>query len=52
VCEGLGTRVYARINEDGTLESATIPQEIRDALNSLDDFEKLKPVGFEQAFNL
>ena len=32
VTEGRATRVYARINEDGTLNSALIPQRIRNAL--------------------
>ena len=32
VNEGRATRVYARINEDGTLGSATIPDEMRSAL--------------------
>jgi len=32
VTEGRATRVYARINEDGTLNSATIPARMRKAL--------------------
>ena len=32
VNEGRATRVYARINEDGTLSSATIPDHMRGAL--------------------
>lgn len=32
ITEGRATRVYARINEDGTLNSAVIPQRIRNAL--------------------
>jgi len=32
VTEGKATRVYARINEDGTLNSATIPQAMRKAM--------------------
>jgi len=32
VTEGKATRVYARINEDGTLNSAVIPQKMRKAL--------------------
>jgi acyl-CoA thioesterase FadM len=32
VCEGRATRVYARINEDGTLNSAVIPEKMRKAL--------------------
>ena len=34
--EGLATRVYARINEDGTLSAAPIPDEMREALTSSD----------------
>jgi hypothetical protein len=52
ICEGLGTRVYARINEDGTLGSATIPDDMREALTRFDDFDKLKPVNFQEAFDL
>jgi 4-hydroxybenzoyl-CoA thioesterase len=52
VCEGLGTRVYARINEDGTLQAATIPDDMRKALSHFDDLEKLKPTDFEAAFDL
>ena len=52
VCEGLGTRVYARINEDGSLASAVIPDDMRQALSSFDEFENLKPVAFEAAFDL
>ncbi|MFT4581627.1 MAG: 4-hydroxybenzoyl-CoA thioesterase [Gammaproteobacteria bacterium] len=52
VCEGLGTRVYARINEDGSLASAVIPDDMRQALSSFDEFENLKPVDFESAFDL
>ena len=32
VTEGRATRIYARINEDGTLNSATIPARMRKAL--------------------
>ena len=32
VTEGKATRVYARINEDGTLNSAVIPARMRKAL--------------------
>jgi hypothetical protein len=32
VNEGRATRVYARINEDGTLSSASIPDHMRSAL--------------------
>ena len=52
VCEGLGTRVYARINEDGSLDSAVIPDDMREALTSFDEFERLKPKDFEAAFDL
>ena len=52
ICEGLGTRVYARINEDGTLTSAAIPQGMRAALLEFDGFKHLKPVEFERAFDL
>src|SRR5213594_405144 len=34
VTEGKATRVYARINEDGTLKSAPIPEQMRRALTS------------------
>ncbi len=52
VCEGLGTRVYAHINADGTLKAAKIPPEMRAALTNFDDFEKLKPTEFAAAFDL
>ena len=52
VCEGLGTRVYARINEDGSLDSAVIPEDMREALTAFDDLERLKPKDFEAAFDL
>ena len=52
VCEGLGTRVYAHINDDGTLNSAIIPDDMREALSQSDAFEALKPVPFEDAFKL
>ena len=32
VTEGKATRVYARINEDGTLNSAVIPEAMRKAM--------------------
>ena len=32
ICEGKATRVYARIQEDGNLKSASIPEHLRDAL--------------------
>ncbi|HEY7543911.1 MAG TPA: hypothetical protein VID27_03470, partial [Blastocatellia bacterium] len=34
VTEGTATRVYARINEDGTLKSVPIPDHMRNALTS------------------
>ena len=43
VTEGKATRVYARINEDGTLKSIPIPDEMRHALTSaavLTSFDK------------
>jgi 4-hydroxybenzoyl-CoA thioesterase len=52
VCEGLGVRVYARINEDGNLQSAAIPQDMREALTRFDEFEQLKPTEFAAAFDL
>ena len=52
VCEGLATRVYARINEDGTLSSAVIPDEMRTALSKFDELEQLAPKRFESAFDL
>lgn len=52
VCEGLGTRVYAHINEDGTLKAAKIPPDMREALTSFDEFDKLKPTDFAAAFEL
>jgi len=52
ICEGLGTRVYARINEDGKLKAVTIPDDMRKVLGSLDEFEKIRPKNFEAAFDL
>jgi len=52
VCEGLAIRVYARINEDGTLKSTDIPEDMRQALSDFDKFDQLKPANFEAAFNL
>jgi len=52
VCEGLGTRVYARINDDGSLQAATIPADMRAALESFEELEKLKPQNFDEAFSL
>jgi acyl-CoA thioesterase FadM len=43
VAEGRATRVYARINEDGSLKAARIPDEMRDALNELGDLKHLRP---------
>jgi acyl-CoA thioesterase FadM len=52
VCEGLGTRVYARINDDGTLQAAAIPQDMRATLENFEDLEHLKPKDFDAAFAL
>lgn len=52
VCEGLGTRVYAHINDDGTLKAAKIPPDMREALTRFDEFDKLKPTDFAAAFDL
>jgi acyl-CoA thioesterase FadM len=42
VSEGRATRVYARINEDGTLSSAAIPQHMVNALKELGDLKHLR----------
>ncbi len=42
ITEGRATRVYARINEDGTLTSDRIPDEMRSALL---DMGKLRHIG-------
>ena len=42
VTEGKATRVYARINEDGTLNSAVIPQTMRKALLESGSLSHLK----------
>ena len=42
VTEGKATRVYARINEDGTLNSAVIPQKMRKALLQSGSLSHLK----------
>ena len=52
ICEGLGTRVYAHIKEDGSLDSAIIPEEMRNALENFDAFEQLESVSFKDAFAL
>lgn len=52
ICEGLGTRVYAHIKEDGSLDSAQIPDEMRNALEHFDAFEQLESVPFKDAFAL
>ena len=44
VTEGRATRVYARINEDGTLNSEKIPERMRKALN---DSGRLSHLGEE-----
>ncbi len=43
VSEGKATRVYARINEDGTLSSQAIPKIMLDALRELGDLKHLPP---------
>ena len=43
VAEGKATRVYARINEDGTLSSHPIPAEMRSVLQELGDLKHLPP---------
>ena len=52
ICEGLGTRVYAHIKEDGSLDSAQIPDDMRNALENFDAFEQLESVPFKDAFAL
>jgi len=52
ICEGLGTRVYAHIKEDGSLDSAQIPQEMRDALENFEAFKHLEAIPFKDAFAL
>jgi 4-hydroxybenzoyl-CoA thioesterase len=49
VAEGRATRVYARINEDGTLTSARIPDEMRRALTEMDSLNHLdeSPIDLE-----
>jgi len=42
VTEGRATRVYARINEDGTLTSARIPDQMRRALTDMDSLSHLE----------
>src|SRR5438034_10499059 len=41
VSEGRATRVYARINEDGSLSSAAIPAAMKDALQELGNVKHL-----------
>src|SRR5205809_1907537 len=41
VSEGRATRVYARINEDGSLSSAAIPAAMKDALQELGNLKHL-----------
>jgi len=43
VAEGRATRVYARINEDGSLTSQPIPLEMRNVLLQLGDLKHLQP---------
>ena len=52
ICEGLGTRVYAHIKEDGSLDSAQIPNDMRNALENFDAFQQLESVPFKDAFAL
>ncbi|PYO02885.1 MAG: hypothetical protein DMD91_03025 [Candidatus Rokuibacteriota bacterium] len=42
VSEGRATRVYARINEDGTLKAQAIPDEMLKALRELGDLKHLR----------
>ena len=42
VSEGRATRVYARINEDGSLKAQTIPVEMLNALRELGDLKHLR----------
>jgi len=42
ICEGKATRVYARIQEDGNLKSASIPKTLRDALTRQGELTHLK----------
>ena len=42
VSEGRATRVYARINEDGTLKAQPIPAEMLSALRELGDLKHLR----------
>jgi hypothetical protein len=42
VSEGKATRVYARINEDGTLSSQPIPPHMVNALRELGDLKHLR----------
>src|SRR5947207_2120171 len=43
VSEGKATRVYARINEDGTLKASPIPDSMKNALRELGDLKHLRP---------
>ena len=52
ICEGLGTRVYAHIKPDGSLDSAIIPDNMRNALENFDAFEQLESIAFKEAFAL
>jgi hypothetical protein len=42
VSEGRATRVYARINEDGSLKAQPIPAEMLTALRELGDLKHLR----------
>ena len=41
IAEGRATRVYARINEDGNLSSAAIPDYLRKVLSELGQLKQL-----------
>lgn len=42
ITEGLAIRVFARINDDGTLTSSSIPGEMRDALTEMGNIKAIK----------
>lgn len=42
ICEGKATRVYARIEEDGNLKSASIPDSLREALTRQGELDHLQ----------
>ena len=43
VNEGLATRIYARINENGNLSSAKVPEDMRRALTDFHSLSYLSP---------